>query len=88
MNSCLFYCFDNSVPEVKSDRLLIIAFEQIFLYTNIDQIGSPMIYMTKLVPSHNTTKFMPNSHYCENASIHKMHVTQVLTVTTTGVNKI
>ncbi len=69
----------NSVPEVKRDRQSIGSLEPIFLYTNIDQIGSSMICMAKHASSHSIIKFMPNSQYYESGrTFHEIHADQAM----------
>lgn len=80
MNSLSFHHKDNPVPEVKRDRLLIGSLEPIFLYINMDQIGSSMICMTKPASSHSTIRFMSNFHYYDNVGTsYEMHADQVIT---------
>lgn len=79
MNLLSFHHKADSVSGVKRDRLSIGSLEPIFLYINMDQIGSSMICMAKPASSHSIIKFTPNSHHyeCKDLS-HKMHTDQVI----------
>lgn len=80
MNLLSFHHKDDSASRVKRDRLSIGSLEPIFLYMNMDQIGSSMICMAKPASSHSIIKFMPNSHYYESVrTSYEMHADQAIT---------
>lgn len=88
MNSCPFNHKGGSIFEVKRDRLFTGSLEPIFLYTNIDQIGSSMICMAKPMSSHSIIEFMSTYHYQSMNYPHETYAEQILTITTKGVCEI